>query len=71
MQEFFFKSNSPWGRHRNFMSNRWSLREVRSRWKWGTARDCIANLEINRILNKIHESLAIASWAQEPVSAIT
>jgi len=38
--------------------------------KSGTTRDCIANLEINRTLNKIHEPLAIASWTQ-PISAIT
>jgi len=37
----------------------------------GTTRDCIANLEINRALNKIHEPLAIASWTEEPISAIT
>ena len=36
-----------------------------------TTRDCIANLEINRTLNKIHEPLAIASWTQESIPAIT
>jgi len=39
--------------------------------KSGTARDCIANLEINRILNKVHEPLPIVSWTQQPISAIT